>query len=179
MPSGGPASGSRAASSSGAASSTSVPLAPPPLGMGVNRAGANSVEYVCAGTVNTLHVVLRLLASHDDEEKSRLALLVLSPCMRQHSDDTSQVRSPQQTAGHFAYLANWGFMDELRAVVATLRGPKGMQRIGFHATFDSHTLAQAAKNSGMVEADGSLAILHWRLVSQVMAERGTSMVWHV
>lgn len=144
-----------------------------------NAAGGGSADDVRAGTVNTLHAVLKLLASHDDEEKSRIALLVLRPCMSQHSYDTSQVRSPQETAEHFAHLADWGFMEELRAVVATLRDLKGMQRIGLHANFDSHTLGQASNNQGMVDADDSLATLQWRLVSQVLVERGTSMLWHV
>lgn len=119
------------------------------------------------------------MASHDDEERARLALLVLRLVMDQHSYDTSKVRSADEVAQHFAYLASWGFMDELRAVTVTLQDLVSMQRIGMVAQFDAHTLKSANKHPDMVEANDAVAVMHWRLLTQVLAERASSMLWHV
>lgn len=48
------------------------------------------------GTVNTVHVVLRLLANPDEEMKSRVALMVADPVRQAHKDDIHSVRSVVQ-----------------------------------------------------------------------------------
>lgn len=155
--------------------------AAPGEGEGARQAVAgleSEPSNVRQGTVNTLHVVLRLLASEDEEVKGRLALMVAKAVRFAHKRGIKSLRSVDQVRSYYASITAWGFMDELKGVVDSLRDLAGMKRLGMTIDF-APSLADMSLEDPRIVNDDSIAAMIWRLTKNVLKFRALTCLWFV
>lgn len=140
--------------------------------------GRQSVAKANAASVNTLHAVMRMMGDESDKELVRLILLTTAPTTAQHSHDASSIRGAESTIEYFSQNAAWGFMTEIRGILAVLSDLSGLSRCGMRSEFSQAARARLkADNPEVIANDGS-AQLCWDLVTHLVAQRGSSMCWH-
>lgn len=88
------------------------------------------------------------------------------------------MRSVPDTIAYFAGHANWEFMREVRPIIGVLADLQGQSRCGLRCDFPSSLRATLAEDSPEVIANDSAALLLWRLVVNLLAQRSGSMSWH-
>jgi hypothetical protein len=82
-------------------------------------------------TCHTLHFVLQNVASKEFVGEMREVCLALGAESKAHSHYTSQVLSPTQTREYFASMADFGYMQQVRAALETLGDTVALRRCGY------------------------------------------------
>lgn len=173
-----PTSAAPAAASSGAASSSSSkPSSKEPAFTKTSELakGKQSVEAARRASHNTLHAVLRVLASEKDLCDVRLVLLATAPVTASHHNDSSGVKDIPSTLRYYSAQANFEFMHEIRMTVGTLSDMQGQARSGMQATFPLSLRKRLALEAAEVVENDRRAETLWRLVTMLCAQRVVSM----
>lgn len=85
--------------------------------------------------MNTLHVVLRLLANPDEEAKARVVLLAAGAVRRAHKDDIHNVRSVDGVRNFYIKMSSWGFMQDIKGTLMPLDDLAGLSRLEMAMSF--------------------------------------------
>lgn len=125
-----------------------------------------------------MHVVLRLLANPDEEVKARIALMVADSVRAAHKHDIHSVRSAEQVREFHVSMSSWGFMTELKGVVASLQNLSSMERLGMVVSFPP-SLQNTPLSDPRVANDDMLSGMIWKLVKAVLKQRSLSSLWYV
>ncbi|CAK0819686.1 unnamed protein product [Prorocentrum cordatum] len=141
-------------------------------------AKSTTKQSLYKGAVNGLHGAIRIMASPDHIDKSRIKMLLFEPLHREHSSTIVDMKGQSESMQFYIDMAKGLWLDPLKKSIKALHDLRGLWRAGFVVDSSEADLAGLTLQSARVQADDALAASAWRLLSNILHQRCGSMARH-